>query len=81
MKLKCAINVSERAFNVNRNSFFGTKIYIKMFINILVSGDLVGTNAIKNAVFCYNICTNNYVFFIIFNKNFTKIHKKMFVQK
>ena len=54
---------------------------IRIFIDILVNNDLVGTNAIKNAVFCYNICTNNYVFFIIFNKNFTKIHKKMFVQK
>ena len=81
MKLKCAINVSERAFNVNRNSFFGTKIYIKMFINILVSGDLVGTNAIKNGVFCYNICTNNYVLLLVFNKILTKIYKKMLAQK
>ena len=81
MKLKGAINVSERAFNVNRNSFFGTKIYIKMFINILVSGDLVGTNAMKNAVFCYNICYNNSMFLAIFHKILTKIHKKMLVQK
>ena len=53
---------------------------VRIFIDILDNVDLVGTNAIKNAVFCYNIFTNNYVFFIIFNKNFTKIHKKMFVQ-
>ena len=52
-----------------------------MFINILVSGDLVGTNAMKNAVFCYNICYNNSMFLAIFHKILTKIHKKMLVQK
>ena len=47
MKLKCAINESERAFNVNRNSFFCTKMLVRIFIDILDNVDLVGTNAIN----------------------------------
>ena len=54
---------------------------VRIFIDILVNDDLVGTNAIKNGVFCYNICTNNYVLLLVFNKILTKIHKKMLVQK
>ena len=52
-----------------------------MFIDILVGGGLVGTNAIKNGVFCYNICANNSMFLLYFHKILTKNHKKMLVQK
>ena len=45
-----------------------------MFIDILVGGGLVGTNAIKNDVFCYNICANNSMFLANFHKICTIIY-------
>ena len=38
----------------------GTKMLVRIFIDILVNNDLVGTNVIKNAVFCWYFTIYNW---------------------